>query len=75
MMYTGTVFHHDLDEAMELLAEVVLRPVMSEEEVQEQRDNIAWEHVCTFLHNTATFFTREYHWCYHAVPLRMTDNS
>jgi predicted Zn-dependent peptidase len=33
MMYSATVFNDHLDEAMELLSEVILRPSFSQEEV------------------------------------------
>ena len=37
MMYSATVFNDHLDEAMELLSEVILRPKFSQEEVRGYR--------------------------------------
>lgn len=43
IMYQGMVFVDDLEEAMQLLSEVVMKGKYTEEEIMEQRQMLAWE--------------------------------
>lgn len=43
VMYQSTVFPHDIDQAMRIMASTILRPVLVEEELEAQKEAAAYE--------------------------------